>query len=226
MEYGDTPHILVLFFIILVCLVFIITDNSQRFFLLVICAIAGYFYWTSKTKTVKKQKSTLSFVDNIEKELNDDHEISLGNCFYVHKNPRNLKYLKKHQNLTQIVYDIKFVQIYDRALYNKIVALIEYFLKIHYKVVLEKYDFSLYYGMLKDIRIELLNSMKSIHYNIPNISTITTIPNLDEFVELRIRMVQAITYKMLKLLAHKYNKPFHKPPHENDLNSEKHFALF
>jgi hypothetical protein len=91
--------------------------------------------------------------------------------------------------------------------------------------MLGKYEFNLYYPVLVDIRNEILNDMKSVYFNIPTISTILVIDNLDTYLDAKIRLVQSITYKLLKLLCHKYRKNY-KPPYGIDKTKNKHYALF
>lgn len=207
-----------------VVFVFVLKDVAHRFFFLCAAAAAAYAYIKAYRTREKKRNNQESFMSATEKELSDDHEVPENKIFYIHKSPRSLRYLRRHKELQQAVFDLKFLQIYDRALFNKIVTFIEYFLKLHFKVMIGKYEFSMYYSVLRDTRSEILNSMKSAHLNIPDVSTILYIADIDEYLERRIRLVQAVTYKLMKLLCHKHGAGY-KPPLENDAFDE-HYALF
>lgn len=217
-------NILVISVVVIIFIIFVITDITQRLFFIIFILIIGYIYYQKDIKNKRKNKDKNKLISTIEKELNDDEEFS-SNIFHVHKSPRSLKFIKQHNDVQDVLYEIRFLQIYDKALYDKIVSLLEYFLKIHFKVMIEKYEFDLYYPILRDLRSEILNSMKTIYFNIPNISTILYIKDLNTYVEERIRRIQAITYKHIKILCHKYNKPY-KPPHDFDISIDNHYALF
>jgi hypothetical protein len=174
---------------------------------------------------IDKNKNMKMIVNKKEVDLSNDFEVPENNIFYVHKTPRNLKFIKRHNEFMHVIYDLRFLNIYDQALYNKLISYIEYFLKIHYKIMIGKYEVDLYLGMLKDIRSEILNIMKTIYFNIPNVSTILYIDDLDNYVETRIQKVQAITYKLLKVIGRKYQKNV-KPPFDCDMNKDNHYALF
>jgi len=220
-----TKNIFIASIVILFFLIFIVNSVEQGFFFIIILAVIGYFYYLQYQKINKTTNTTSSLMETLEKELSDKHELSDTNIYPVHKTPKNIRFLKKNEEFQQILYDLKFLKIYDNALYNKLTSLIEYFLKIHFKIMIKKYDFDLWYPVLKDIRAEILNTMKSIYLNIPNVSTILYIKDLDVYLEKRIRIVQAITYRFIKIVCHKYNKSY-KPPHEVDFTQDSHYALF
>ena len=215
---------ILLVFIIVFIFLFIITDFSQRFFFVILLAALGYMYYQKYQKQKKKNNNQSVYFDKVEKQLSGDKELN-SSIYYIHKTPRNIKFIKQHESISKILYDMKFLEIYDTALYEQLVSHCEYFLKIHFKVMIGKYDFNLYYPVLVDTRNELLNLFKSIVLNVPNISTILEIPDINEYVNKRTRMMQGMTYKLLKLLCHKYNKPF-KPPYNNDNSRSEQYALF
>lgn len=223
-------HIFIIFIILFFIYynLFVTRDLKAIFFILAILTILYFLYVKQKTESDNKSLDIISYMDNIEKKIGHDYEVSENEIFPIHKTPRNIKYLKRTEDLRQIIYDIKFLEIYDKALYEKIISYIEYFLKIHYKVMLGIYNFNLYFPILKDIRNEILNSMKTIYFNIPNISTILYIKNIDLYVEKRITTMQSITYKYMKVLYHKYNKSnlSYQAPFENDTMKNDHYHIF
>lgn len=228
-------HILIIFAILFFIYynIFVNNDPKSIFFIFAILIVLYSLYSKKKEEEETKTANIVSYMDNIEKTLDHDYEVPENKIFAIHKTPRNIKYLKRTEDLRQIVYDIKFLEIYDEALYEKIISYIEYFLKIHYKVMLGKYEFELYFPVLKDTRNEILNSMKTIYFNIPNISTILYIKNMDVYVDERIIKMQSITYKYMKALYHKYNKSntnrssfSYQAPFENDMMKDKHYNIF
>jgi len=233
-------HIFIVFLIgfILYYNLFINRDINGVFFMFVILIVLYIIYINKKTIDEKKNSNLNKHINDFEKILDHDYEIPEDKIYFIHKTPRNLKYIKKNDDIKQIIYDIKFLKIYDQALYEKIVSYLEYFLKVHYKVMLGKYDFELNFQILKDIRIEILNSMKTIYFNIPNISTIIDIKNMDNYIEQRIIKIQSITMKYLKIAYHKYKKNnidgfgkfvshmSHEAPFEYDEMKDKHYNIF
>lgn len=205
---------------------FVARSNSERAFLFVLFAVIAYAYYSRVMQSAIKKNTVQSFLDSVEKDLSGDLEIPLNNVFYVHKTPRSLKYLRRHRELCEVAYDLKFVRIYDRASFDKMISYIEYFLKVHYKIMLGYYEFRLFESTLRDIRIEILNTMKTFYFNLPTVSTIVNISDIDDYVEKRIRRVQAILYKFLKIAHRKYYSSEYKPPHDLDETKGDRYALF
>lgn len=221
----ETKTLLVLAFCILFVFTFIVKQFAYRFFLLIMMMILGYIYYQNFEKTKKKNNNLQAHLDKVEKDLEGDFETPMKDVFYIHKSPRNIKFIKKHENIRQVLYDLKFMTIYDKGLYHRLFTITENFLKMHFKIMIGKYEFDLYYPMLVDTRLEILNIMKSIYFNIPSVSTILYIKDVDAYVEDRIKRMQSITYKLLKLLCNKYKREF-KPPYNFDPQKDNHYALF
>jgi outer membrane lipoprotein-sorting protein len=181
-----------------------------------------------KKKAEKKSANIASYITTKEKQIATDSEIPENKIYFIHKTPRSLKFLQKTQDIRQIVYDLKFLEIYDKSLYEKILSYVEYFLKIHYKVMIGKYEFDYYFPILKDVRNEVLNTMKTIYFNIPKKTRILDIEDMDSFVDERIALMQAKTYKYMKVLFHKYqrNHVFYQAPFEHDRMKDKYYHVF
>jgi hypothetical protein len=181
-----------------------------------------------KAKKEKQNANVSKYISKLEQELNDDFEVPDNRIFFIHKTPRSLKYTHQSQDIRQIIYDLKFMEIYDKALYQKLVSYVEYFLKIHYKILIGKYEFDYYFPILKDIRNEILNIMKTICFNTPDKSRILYIKSIDNYVEDRIVMMQAKTYRYIKILFHKYQRDHmtYQAPFENDTTKDAHYHVF
>jgi hypothetical protein len=207
---------------------FINRDSQGNFFIISILIILYILYLQKITINEKNNNNITKHINDLEKELNHDYEIPENKIYFIHKTPRNIRYIKKTQDIQQVIYDIKFLKTFDSALYEKIISYLEYFLKVHYKIMLGKYDFELYFSVLKDIRNEILNSMKTIYFNIPTISTTIYIKNLDTYIEQRIIKIQSITLKYIKIAFHKYNKNnlTYQAPFEYDKLKDSHYNLF
>ena len=211
-------------------LLFIQRDINITFFVILITVICVILYWQNLNRISDKDKNISKLLLEIQKDLSVEYEIPEKKIFAIHKTPRNLKYLMKKDEYVKIIYDLKFLKIYEKQLYYKLISYVNYFLKMHYNTMLEKYDYKLYFPILKDLRNEILNIMKSIHFNTPDISTILEVPNLDDFINKRTKLMQALTYKYLKVIYHKFNKDrtfsHYNAPFENDYTKENHYELF
>lgn len=221
----ETKSLLIFSFCILFVFTFIVKQLAYRFFLIVMMFVLAYMYYQGYEKAKKKNNNLQAQLNKVEKELEGDFETPVNDVLYIHKSPRNIKFIKKHEYVRQVLYDLKFLNIYDKGLYHRLHTLTENFLKLHFKIMIGKYEFDLYYPMLVDTRFEILNDMKSIYFNIPSVSTILYIKDVDAYVEERIKKMQSITYKLIKLLCNKYKREF-KPPYNFDPRKDNHFALF
>lgn len=203
--YQDINNNLSIVFIILFYfywLFFINQSQSQMFFGLILGLLAYKWYNDNKQLTLKRDDNREELLDRIDGVLSKETEL-WSDMYHFHKTPKKLLYIRKNNDIIEIIYDLRFLEIYDKYNYYKMVAYIEYFLKVHFKLMIDKYEYQLYFDMLKDIRHTILNIMKSFNFNIPNVSRILTINDIDKFVARRLLLVQSITGKYMKILYHK-----------------------
>lgn len=205
--------------------------NSKQFsafFIIVFLCIVGFIMQHRQQAEKAKSNNISSLIGDIQNRLKEEYEVPENKIFQIHKTPNSLKFISKNVELQKVVYDLRFMKIYDIALYEKFVSYLEYFLKIHYKIMIGKYEFDLYISTLRDVRNEILNTMKTMYFNIPNVSTILYISNIDQFVEKRIETVQAITFKYMKVIHHKYQRRhvLYEPPFEFDPSKDIHYCVY
>lgn len=227
-EINNNPTIAFIVGFTLFYSIFIQKDPKVVFFVIALFIIMYILYINSQKKTIKKNVNVETYITGIEKKLSDDSEIPENKIYYIHKTPRSLKYIKQTHDIRDIIFDLKFLEIYDIVSYYKLISYIEYFLKIHYKILLNKYDYETYFPILKDIRAEILNTMKGVYYNIPDISRIILIDNINDYLEERIFKLQAKTYRYIKILYHKYgsSKDKYEAPFDNDSSANNHYSMF
>lgn len=223
-------NIFIVFLIAFLIYYFIVIKRDFRgvFFILSTLIILYVVYDKQRTKEEKKNSGIVEFIENKEKTL-DKSEIPTNKFVSIHKLPGDLKYLKRSDDLQKIVFELKFLEKYDKGLYDKIIGYLEHFLILHYKIMTGRYKFENYFPILKDIRNEILNSMKSIIFNTPRSkSTFLDKDNVEQFIDDKIIMVQAITYKYMKSLFHKYKIKHmnYNPPFENDMMNDKYYHIF
>jgi hypothetical protein len=226
-------NLLVVFFMALFLFynLFITKDVKALFFIVI---LLGIFYMLRVQNQKDKRKNTKelsNFINGKEEELSNDSEIQDPKNFRIHKTPRSLKYLKTSPELLRFVYNLRFINLYDKALYDKILSYIEYFMKIHYNMMIGYYDFQTYFPIIKDLRAELLNLLKTAILNLPKQSTILPIDDLDKYMDKKTAFIQALTYKYIKIVYHKYggsktNTLNYESPNSYDPNSDDQYNMF
>lgn len=218
----ESRHNLFFVFVIVFMLYYITIIKFKKkifFFTLIILFVLYTFYQQKIEKEKKKKKNITTFISNVEDNLIHDSEIPEDKVFYLHKVPKKLRFLKQFPDFQKLLYDLRSLKKYDRALYDKIVCFIEFFLKVHFKVMIGKYEYKLYYPILRDIRNELLNTTKTIVFNVPND---------DSSLEKTFESLKDITYRYMKILYHKYPVTHftYKAPFENDTYKNNHYHAF
>ena len=226
-------NLLVIFFLALFLFynLFISKDAKTVFFIVILVAIFYMLRFQNQKDKRRNTKELDNFVDIKEKELANDSEIQDPKNFRIHKTPKSLKYLKTSPELLKLVYNLRFINLYDKALYDKILSYIEYFMKIHYNIMIGYYDFQTYFPIIKDLRFELLNLMKTGTLNLPKQSTILPIDDLDKYMEKKTAFIQSLTYKYIKILHHKYggsktNVLNYEAPNNFDPLSDNQYDMF
>ena len=210
---------------------FIKKDPKAIFFIFILFLIFYVLRRQYQTEKEKDETDLTNFIKKKEKELSNDFEIPDPKNFRIHKTPKSLKYLRTSPDLLKVVYDLKFINLYDKALYNKFLSYMEYFMKIHYNMMIGYYDFETYFQIIKDVRFEILNMIKSTTFNLPKQSTVLPIDDLDNYMDEKLAFIQARTYKYIKILHHKYSSKKtstmrYESPYDFDPGSNEHYNLF
>lgn len=208
-------------------------DRYLVFFGGALIAVVAYYYY-SRLRNNEAKPSPQQIVDIMETKFSQgasrDFEVPNDKVYFIHKRPRNLKNIKRTADIRQVLLDLKALEVYDQGLYDRILTYTEYFLNVHYKIMLGKYDFDSYFPILKDIRKELLNLLKSFCHNAPRVSKIRDIDNIDVFLERQTALMQAKTYKYIKIAHHKFAKAqshtAYEAPFESDPASDIHYNVF
>jgi hypothetical protein len=131
-------------------------------------------------------------------------EFLLPEVYKYHSNPKKLKYIYQTPKVITIINDLKFIRKFDEASYEIIVSLIEYFLKVYYNILNDRYDFKQYFPILLDLRKSLLNTCAEVMYNIPQYSNVMD-GNLWGKLNINTKKLEAITYRRIKIVS-KYGK--------------------
>jgi len=188
------------------------TNMSQNLFIVMFIFIV-YTLTVMNKEEDKTQKNDIDVFINDMQELvtkHDTQEMIVNTVYKIHKPLKDLRYIKSSKEMQESLYSMRFLLTYDKEDFIDLVVLIEYFFKIHFNVMIGKYDVHTYYAILKDLRKEILNAMHSSFFDIPQYSTTFDSPDLIKQLQTATKRVQAITYRYLKVLSHKYrNQLFH-----------------
>lgn len=190
-------------------------DKYQIFFTFLLMGIYLYsqstFFLEDK---IKEQKTSKELWREVQDDLRK-FTLHIEDVYSLHKPPDKLKYIFMNPVLTRILEDLYFLRIYNNETYMQTVIGLEYFMKLHYNIMIDKYDACQYFPIVRDIRRNVLNFLSSITLNTSSVSRVVDIPNIDTFVEKRIRDIQGITNKYINVLRHKYKE---KCPHLLDVD--------
>lgn len=230
----DKDFIIIIFIVLFVIyyMTIVIKDYKGVFFIIIVFAVVYIQYINKQTlipenisKFLKKILKTGNnnnnlFLDNKETELISDKNGIEENTFYTRKSLNNIKFIKNSKEIGYELFRLKIIEKYDKELFNKIIYLTEHFLKLHYKIMMGFYEFEQHFNIIKDIRLNLLNNIKSIVYNIPKID--------EDLINDVCDNIQGLTHRYLKILQLKYKKSqyIESPPYEYDPSQNDNFNIY
>ena len=164
---------------------------------------------TASTVQIKKDDFWNDVIDNILPK--NTKSIETGD-YFIRKGPKDkLVYLKRSIDIQDVLYDLgRVLKHYDVVLFAQILTYANYFLKIHYNLMIEKYDPETYMAILIESRRKLLNLMSGrVPLNLPSVSRIvdvTPYEDVDSLVENCIKRTQAYTMSLVQLVVEKYGQ--------------------
>lgn len=142
--------------------------------------------------------------------------------FSVYKGPARLRYVRMNKEVEGILEDLDWLEKYQPDILHDLMIYTEYFFKYHYNVMIGKYDAHTYIPIINDLRRLIMNTMSSGTFNLPTISTIVDIQNIDVFMSRKRRDMQAVLTKYINILRHKFKHgDIFEGPY-NDMSLETH----
>jgi hypothetical protein len=224
-------------FVTLYGIVYILSFNGESkdtsSFFIITFVVIGFMIKTMSNADIKKTN------DDITKYMRDLEVEVVNHCtpmmvleavYKIHKPLKSLRFVRNNEDASNIIYSLRFLKLYDKEMYLDFIIYFEYFLKIHFNVMIGKYDITTNYAILQDIRQELLNTLQSYHFNIPNYSTTFDNGDLDEKIRIAILKMQALTYKYKKIIHKKYRKKLlhvnYKGEEAFDKLKDNHFHIY
>lgn len=188
------------------------TENAVtalQFFFYVALSVTLYMLFKRKQdKEVEKTTNLSAYIDKLEDMVRKSasFEMLIATVYKVHKPLTSLNFIRNNDEAKQLLYDLRFLLIYDNENLLDFTVYLEYFLKTHFNMMIGKYDVHTFIDILRDIRAEMLNLLHTCHFNIPNLSTVYDSTDLDENLKMGIKRTLALTYKMIKIVFRKYSK--------------------
>jgi Ca2+/Na+ antiporter len=226
-EYLQGPYVVNIFLVMLfIFYMFFVEKNIVRnFFIAIILIVVVIILYTKKQKQEAKDSNEDKYIEEIEARCKR-FILLYDNIYQVHKAPRSLKFIKRSRDLKRLIYDMRHYLLYDEESFIKFVCLLEYFLKYHFLIISERYEYGLYYPVMRDIRRNMINHLYSMYYNFPKYSTVRGVDDMDEYLYKKIAYVQSYTLRYMKILNNKYaTSPLHIPPFANDDNYDPAYSM-
>lgn len=214
-------------FVIVFLSTYALTKDNSLFsiiFIAMFVSAIGFNKALNIYDTKHHKQTSDKFWKTVSKQL-QDYEIVNDQVFLVHKPPETLKYLFFHPQVVDTLEDLKFMLIYEKDLFLRLIIYIEWFMKVQYNIMIEKYNACSFYPILRDLRREIMNILASLVFNMKPYSNILDIPNMIEFTQLRTRNIQTITWRYMTIVKHKYN---HTCSHvmEDDVSWNDKYSTF
>lgn len=183
-------------------------NTSQNLFIAIFIFIIFTLVAMNKEENKTQNNDIDNFIHKMEEMVikHDTQAMIVNTVYKIHKPLKDLRFIKTLREMQECLYNLRFLLIYDKEDFIDLVVMIEYFLKIHFNIMIGKYDVQTYYAILKDIRKEILNELHSSFFDVPQYSTTFDSPDLIKDMKLELKRIQAITHRYMKVLSNKYRK--------------------
>lgn len=208
----SNPYILIVFIIIAFTYNLIIYNSTiVKILMFFVVMYFLYLYRINEKLSNNEFKTTNQLKEEhvkevVEKDIsyhkNDKFYMDNANIYKIFKKPKKFTFLKKDKFLEEVLYELKFIEKYDKADFFRMLILMNDFLKIYYNIIIDKYDHT-NLDILVDIRLELLNTMYNFMVDSPMYSR-NKKKRHDIQIYNNLVKVQSYTYKKLKNLNKKY----------------------
>lgn len=201
-----------------------INNPATNFFMVTAAAAVVYMYYNSTREAYSLWRTARDdFRDHVgQKAPQRPTEMVIDNVYKLHKSPKTFKYIYKHDDVLAVIHSLRFLKRYDEAAFERIIIFVEAFFKEYDRMLVKRgrYPCETHFSVLGDMRTELLNEIARAHYNVPE--------RFKAQIDAALKTMQAITYKVIKVMSAKCNKwaarpAFsHKPPFAQDPRKESH----
>jgi hypothetical protein len=201
-------------------------------FIIIIYFINTYsniFNQFSKDQDILKINKVNKILNNIKKISTVKDNFLIDDVYPINKTPKTFLFIKNNLFIMDIIFELKFLESFNKEQYYRIIILLEYFLKYYYKTITGEYEYDKVIEMLMAIRRNILNSLVEQTYSIPiNLNLPDTkydINDTDIYINKIVKKLQAYTYRKIKILGNKnknQNHILYKLPKEYNLFKNKY----
>ena len=161
------PYLCIAFFTMFLMLIY--AKFEEKVIVFILGVIVFIIYHMSVLKGWNKDETTfVSF--KAEEEDIQDIEFVLPKNYKFHQKPKRFIYIYHNQHVMEIINDMTFVKRYDDAAYEKLIILIEGYLKLYYGILDGKYYDQHFFYMMTDLRNEILSVFQQLYFNVPILS--------------------------------------------------------
>lgn len=174
------------------------------FIFLSILAYAYYVHHTNANITAKSQQSDSKIWTYYSTLVQGKQVLASHNIYNYQDPPVSLDYVQRDRGLKSIFDKLYVLRVFEEHLIGEILILAEHFLRVHYKVLLGKYDPKLYIQTLEDCVHQIDILFGRFIYNVPNVSSLFDIPNLDTYVEKEHDACMRILHRYVQIVRNKY----------------------
>lgn len=188
------------------------TPMFSKLFVVSTFAIVLWHYYTIYQPSYTQWYASKTQIDAAKVDSNQD--LVFNDIYKISRPPKTIKYILKHDDLNESVNVLFILNRYDKAAYDRIITLLEEFLKLYDRISLKKIDCVSNLPIMQTLRSELLNELSRIHLNIPD--------SYNKSILTATRTIQSVTYRCFKVASiycdKKHRKLFlaYKPPYAND----------
>lgn len=154
---------------VLAFIFFLISNLNVSVLVSIIIIIGiGYYYYINIDNYDKSlitnfnNKVALLTTDIKERQVFNDPN------YFLNKFPVVLRYLRNDKYLIDLIYNIRFLRVFDDAKYTSLVALIEKLMKLYIFMMGDRYDIKTYFSTFLELRATILKELYSIYIIVPD----------------------------------------------------------
>lgn len=188
--------------LLILMLLFYVMPRYSWLLILVLIVVYG---WKGIQKKMVDNTDTKPEIWEYYTTLISNKIVNTSPHTYRHlKAPKKIIYIYRHPHIVQLLEDMYVFRIYQSEILADMVILLEHFLKLHYNVMLGVYDVQLNIQVIIDLRNAITQLFNDFVFNLPQVSTVLMIPNIDTYVEKRQTHLENILNKLIRVMANKY----------------------
>ncbi len=160
-------------------------------------AAAIFYYVMRSSKETRATKQAAQ--TQIEKSLEGRKEV-VSTAYPVKQVNRKLRYLPRNETFMDIVKDLRFIRVYDKARYGDLIVHLDKLQKIYMYILARRYSCEQHIPVFTDLRDQVSELLYSLYVIIPDAMKHTYGVQPHNIIEKNITEFTAITRRMLDIL--------------------------